>query len=188
MSCVFHWDTNQASDIFVHELKDTKANKTPRASAGLDRSVTGGTTITLDGPGSQDPEGGSLSYRWTQTQGPRVPLKNPSTARPKFTAPYVAVPTAFELTLTVTDDHGAKATDSVIITVQPQANPRDTRPPRTDYSQTGTTVGGVPAYRITLRPNETASIYFRVTGVGTLASGGIPTSDWQVYTTRSPLS
>jgi len=42
----------------------------------------------------------------------------------------------------------------------------------------------VPGYRITLRPNETASIYFRVTGVGTLASGGIPTSDWQVYTTR----
>ena len=180
-------DTNQASDIFVHELKDTEANKAPRASAGLDRSVRGGTTVTLDGRGSQDPEGGSLSYRWTQTQGPRVPLKNPGVARPRFTAPYVATPTAFEFTLTVTDDHGAKASDSVLITVEPGSNSRDTRPPRTDYSQTGTTVGGLPGYRITLRPNETASVYFRVTGVGTLESGGIPTSDWQVYTTRLTL-
>ena len=180
-------DTNQASDIFVHERIDTEANEAPRASAGLDRSVPGGTTVTLDGRGSQDPEGGSLSYRWTQTQGPRVLLKNPSAARPRFTIPYVAVPTAFEFTLTVSDDHGAKASDSVLITAQPGSNPRDTRPPRTDYSQTGTTVGGVPGYRITLRPNETATVYFRVTGVGTLEKGGIPTSDWQVYTTRLTL-
>lgn len=142
-------DTNQASDIFVHERIDTEADKAPRASAGLDRSVRGGTTVTLDGRGSRDPEGGPLSYHWTQTQGPRVPLKNPSAVRPRFTAPYVATPTAFEFTLTVTDDQDAEASDSVLITVQPRSNPRDTRPPRTDYSQTGTTVGGVSGYRIT---------------------------------------
>ncbi|MGH8568709.1 MAG: PKD domain-containing protein, partial [Gammaproteobacteria bacterium] len=140
--------------------------------------------VPLYGRGSQDPEGGSLSYRWTQTQGPRVSLKNPSAARPRFTAPYVAVPTAFELTLTVSDDHGATASDGVLITVQPRSNPRDTRPPRTVYAQTGATVDGVPGYRITLRPNKTASVYFRATGVGTLESGGIPTSDWQIYGSR----
>ncbi|MGH9891333.1 MAG: PKD domain-containing protein, partial [bacterium] len=172
-------DTNQASDIFVHEL--IEANQAPQANAGPDRSMRGGATVILDGRGSQDPEGGSLSYHWIQTQGPRVSLKNPNAAQPRFTAPYVAAPTAFELTMTVTDDHGATAGDSVLITVQPHVNPRDTRPPRTGYAQTGTAVDGVPGYRITLRPNETASVYFRVTGVGTLESGGIPTAEWQIY-------
>ncbi|MGH8612188.1 MAG: hypothetical protein ACREYF_09150, partial [Gammaproteobacteria bacterium] len=45
----------------------------------------------------------------------------------------------------------------------------------------------MPGYRITLRPNETASVYFRVTGVGTLEGGGIPTSDWQIYGSRLTL-
>ena len=85
--------------------------------------------------------------------------------RDRDSPPYVAAPTTFEFTLTVTDDHGARASDSVLVTVEPRSNPRDTRPPRTGYPQTGTTVDGVPGYRITLRPNETASVYFQITNV-----------------------
>jgi len=91
--------------------------------------------------------------------------------------PYVAAPTTFEFTLTVTDGYGARASDSVAITVEPQSNPCDTRPPLLTNRHDGRRGARVS------RPNETASVYFRVIGVGTLESGGIPTSDWQIYLT-----
>ena len=34
---------------------------------------------------------------------------------------------------------------------------------------------------------RTAGVYFRVTGVGTLENGGIPSADWRTYGSRLTL-
>ncbi|MGQ0593561.1 MAG: hypothetical protein ACT4QB_13220 [Gammaproteobacteria bacterium] len=40
---------------------------------------------------------------------------------------------------------------------------------------------GVPAYTVTLTPNEPTSVHFRVKGVGQIFRGARPISDWQPY-------
>ncbi|MDW7710942.1 MAG: Ig-like domain-containing protein, partial [Deferrisomatales bacterium] len=94
-------------------------NRPPTANAGSDAAATEGTTVTLDGSGSQDPEGRALGYAWRQTQGPAVTLSSASAVRPTFVAPPVGEDGAslvFELT--VTDDRGLAATDSVGVFVE----------------------------------------------------------------------
>lgn len=88
----------------------TVVNEVPIANAGPDQtvSVKGRTAaVTLDGSASGDPEGGGLSYLWTlngQTVGTGAVLQ-------------VNVPAGINaFTLTVTDDHGATASDTVIVT------------------------------------------------------------------------
>jgi hypothetical protein len=40
--------------------------------------------IELDGTGSENPSGGALAYRWTQIEGPKVTLSDPSSPKPNF--------------------------------------------------------------------------------------------------------
>ena len=100
----------------------TPANTAPDANAGADQSVTAGTSVTLDGSGSSDPDtGDTLAYSWAHTSGtPAVTLTGPTTASPTFTAPAVNTSTAFVFTLTVSDGT-ASATDTVTVTVSPAA-------------------------------------------------------------------
>ena len=123
---------SQAPDDFADEATDFESknhpiwgNRLPVAKAGVDRSVESGTSVTLDGSASSDPEGLALrSYEWTQVSGPEVDWHdNISTSdNVTFTAPVVAYDSpSIEVvfTLTVTDAAGARSTDSVTITVTP---------------------------------------------------------------------
>lgn len=91
------------------------SNQAPNANAGADQSVLTGATVTLNGTGSSDPEGGALTYGWTQLSGTGVTLSDPAAAGPTFTAPDEAGTLVFRLT--VTDGYQASDTDTVTITV-----------------------------------------------------------------------
>jgi len=91
----------------------------PTANAGSNQSVDGNTTVNLSGSAT-DPDGGSLTYAWTQTSGTSVTLTNSNTATPSFTAPDSTETLTF--LLTVTDDANRKSTDSVSINVTKASN------------------------------------------------------------------
>ena len=87
------------------------------ADAGPDQEVAEGSTVTLDGSGSQ---GVGLTYAWRQIAGPAMTLDDPSSTGPSFTAGPVAQDESLEFELTVTDplDPSAQATDTVVVTVR----------------------------------------------------------------------
>ena len=94
------------------------SNQLPTVDAGIDQSVNQATIVTLSGSG-EDAEG-AVSYAWLQTQGTTVVLSDSSAANPSFTAPNVSTSGEFEVLvfeLTVMDDQGFTATDSVSVTV-----------------------------------------------------------------------
>ena len=93
-------------------------NIRPTADAGVDQSVDEQTLVILTGSGT-DSDGASVSYRWSQTAGPRVRLDKANTRRASFTSPTLVAQTNLTFKLTITDDDGASATDSVVVSVNP---------------------------------------------------------------------
>ena len=93
-----------------------QVNKPPIANSGSDQSVTEGTTVTLDGTGSSDPDGQQLTYSWTAPSG--VILSSTSASKPTFVAPSVTTPTAFTFLLVVNDGVANSPADQVTITVR----------------------------------------------------------------------
>jgi hypothetical protein len=100
-------------------MVDIVPNNPPIADAGEDQRVEwveGGASVTLDGTGSDDPDGDQLTYEWTGgfQGGPAT------TSTPTVTFTSLG---DFEVTLTATDEHGATDTDMVSVSVV------DTTPP-----------------------------------------------------------
>ncbi|MEZ4551363.1 MAG: PKD domain-containing protein [Desulfobacterales bacterium] len=63
------------------------ANGKPTARAGADQTVTPGSTVTLDGSGSTDPEGSIASYQWSSSGGVGSFPASLNGPTPSFTAP-----------------------------------------------------------------------------------------------------
>ena len=96
----------------------TAFNIPPAANAGADQTAATSAMVTLDGSGSNDPDGDyPLSYLWSQTGGPPVTLSDPTVVGPTFAAP--SEPTVLTFTLVVTDSLGLPdpTPDEVVITV-----------------------------------------------------------------------
>ena len=94
------------------------ANNPPQANAGVDQTVNAGELVVLSGNGV-DPDGDSLSYQWSQIDGPSVSLNNANTPVASFTAPSVTTQSNLTLQLRVTDVNGASGTDLMIVTINP---------------------------------------------------------------------
>jgi hypothetical protein len=95
------------------------ANQPPTANAGAAQTVTSGTTVTLNGSGT-DTDGSISSYAWSQTVGGAVTLSGTTVAQPTFTAPTVASATTLTFSLVVTDNRGtASSASTVNVTVNP---------------------------------------------------------------------
>ena len=109
-------ESNQSNQVSISTL--AHVNQPPTADAGMDQSVVdadnnGMETISLDGSASNDPDGTLISYVWNEAgtliatgQMPSINLA-------------VGVHT---IVLTVTDNNGTIATDTVIISVLDPAN------------------------------------------------------------------
>ncbi|UOG90774.1 MAG: DUF1566 domain-containing protein [Candidatus Thiothrix sulfatifontis] len=105
-------------NIIVSMLLDDTSNKTPNANAGSDQTVNEKVEVNLDGSASADSDGSIASYAWVQTAGATVTLSGANTAKPTFTAPEVVADETLTFELTVTDNHGATAKDSVSVVVK----------------------------------------------------------------------
>ncbi|MDP5133422.1 MAG: choice-of-anchor B family protein [Paraglaciecola sp.] len=93
---------------------DDESNQAPQAEAGENFQVNTRQSSQLNGTGN-DPEARTLRFAWQQTAGTSVTLNNANTAQASFTAPAVAGTLTFSLT--VSDDFGLNATDSVQVNV-----------------------------------------------------------------------
>jgi Tol biopolymer transport system component len=89
----------------------------PTANAGSNQVVVEGTTVQLQGVGS-DAEG-PVTFDWIQIIGPHVTLSDSTIANPSFVVPNVPIgatePIVFRLT--VTDSTGNSVTDDITITI-----------------------------------------------------------------------
>ena len=104
------------------------ANNRPMADAGPDQTgVREGALVTLDGSGSSDPDDDPLKYRWNQYHGERVALSSRDVVNPTFTAPReLTADVVLSFRLLVTDPGGRFDSDTVTVTVDPEAEPPPT--------------------------------------------------------------
>ncbi len=110
------------------------ANSAPVADAGRDRAIGLGDTVILDGGGSSDFDGDSLSYSWTLASvpaGSAAAIDFPTELRPSF---FVDVAGDYVATLTVDDGTVTSAADQVVFSTGnlppvPEAGPAATATP-----------------------------------------------------------
>ncbi len=101
------------------------ANTPPVAEAGTTQEVDAGAAVSLDGSGSSDSDGSLSSFQWSQTSGPEVMLQDADQAMASFLAPDVSDRSDLVFSLTVTDNDGATATDSVTVRVRAPVPPAE---------------------------------------------------------------
>jgi len=112
---------------FAEVVADQRLCWGPVADAGPDQTVRPGQVVTLDGSGSRDPRGGSMSFGWAQLGGPDVTVDASNAETAIFTAPDVTTSTTLTFELTVGTEHGTDV-DEVQITVDPDADIPDAGP------------------------------------------------------------
>ena len=120
-------DTETAEDVSQppNSPDDAAVNLPPIAQIDPIGEATAGATVTLDGRGSTDPDGDTLSFLWAQTQGVAITLADWSSPSLSFIAPTTEQPTGFSFQLTVYDGELSDSA-SVEILILPVA---DTMPP-----------------------------------------------------------
>jgi hypothetical protein len=104
-------------------------NQPPVADAGADQVVNVGAVVTLDGSGSNDPDGDTLSFTWAQTLGPSVTLSSASSAMATFTAPATGATLQFELSVSDGSNTAADTTLASVVPVVQNAQVSERRQP-----------------------------------------------------------
>jgi hypothetical protein len=106
----------ESADVSVLLVtRSSQSNRPPVADAGPDQTIECGATVVLNGAGSQDPDGDTLTYTWSgpfPEGGGVVTGRNPSVTLPLGSS---------TITLVVNDGRADSAPDAVVVTatVQP---------------------------------------------------------------------
>jgi thermitase len=145
-------------------------NLNPVASAGVDQTVTdnggdGVEMVTLDGSASSDADGSIVGYEWREGSTVVALIATP--------ALWLSVGT-HTLALEVTDEDGATGTDSVVVTVDPQAAATSTHIGDLDGASAATKKGWTA--RLTVTVHDT---YHRA------VAGAVVTGSWSGGATGS---
>lgn len=90
-------------------------NNPPVAIAGDDVTVSTGSTVTLDGSNSTDPDGDELSYQWSIASAPAGSTATITNATEVIATFVPDVPGSYTLRLTVDDGNNATHSDDVVI-------------------------------------------------------------------------
>lgn len=133
---LFSWEIDADNGDILNAMHEGLAdgatvpvNKKPIADAGVDQSVTGPVSVTLDGSASKDIDGTISSYAWQQTGGDAVNLTGSNTASASFSVAEVNQTQLYTFSLTVTDNDGAAMSDIVTIEVKPKNTTPINTPP-----------------------------------------------------------
>jgi hypothetical protein len=111
--------TNQQS---ITTEEQVKANVPPKADAGGDQKAKINDVVKLDGGQSSDEDGKIVSYKWEQTDGPKVDIKNSDEKTASFTVSDSAAGSKLSFKLTVVDDKGSSNSDDTIVTIEEAQN------------------------------------------------------------------
>ncbi len=87
----------------------------PVANAGINKTVSEGVSVQLDGSASYDNDGNALTYLWTVPPG--ITLDDKTLQKPTFIAPEVNVNTIYPFSLIVNDGTSDSDPSSVTINV-----------------------------------------------------------------------
>jgi dienelactone hydrolase len=168
---------NTDSD-YVKVTVNISSNVAPVANAGTDVNISYPTsTATLNGSGT-DADGMIASYSWRNVSGPSTPtLTNSSSA--SVSVSNLTVGGTYVLSLTVTDNKGATATDNVSIKVNqvPVANAGSDKSvvlPTSSVSLSGSgsdTDGSITAYKWSLSGGPVTPTITNPTSATTSISG-----------------
>ena len=126
-------NTNQQTDTDTNtnqqtETQQVEQNISPKADAGGDKNAEVNTEVKLDGGDSADEDGEIVSYKWEQTDGPKVDLKNDDAKTANFDVPESAADSKLSFKLTVVDDKDASDSDDTTVEVKSVEN----QPPKAD--------------------------------------------------------
>ena len=114
-------EKKDTSSVDIGVLAFVAPNQAPSSSAGPDQvNIAAGASVSLDGSGSSDPDGTIATYLWEQTVGDTVAISDDAIAEPSFTAPDTAAAQMLTFRLTVTDNDGSTAADTVNVGILAQ--------------------------------------------------------------------
>ncbi|MCD6200941.1 MAG: T9SS type A sorting domain-containing protein [Bacteroidales bacterium] len=107
-------DGTEISDPDQVTITVLQVNHAPVSDAGTDMSYAEGSSVSLDGSASWDPDDDALSYQWSSLDG--IVLFNNTGTKPSFILPQVTENTPYRFTLVVNDGSVSSSSDTVTIT------------------------------------------------------------------------
>jgi hypothetical protein len=110
-------DPGGLSDTDTVDVVVTDGNQPPVADAGPDQSVAVSDSVTLDGSGSSDPDGDTLTFAWAFTNDPSGGADTITDANMETASFSPTVAGTYTVELTVTDPGGLSDSDTVDIVV-----------------------------------------------------------------------